>query len=44
VGCDQLAKIIPAANAAANRALQLAFQQVKGISNTTVPKLAAILQ
>ena len=44
VGCDQLAKIIPAANAAANRALQIAFQQVKGISNTTVPKLAAILQ
>ena len=44
VGCDQLAKIIPAANAAANRALQIAFHQVKGISNTTVPKLAAILQ
>lgn len=44
VGCDQLAKIIPAATAAANRALQIAFQQVKGIGNTTVPKLAAILQ
>jgi hypothetical protein len=44
VGCDQLAKIIPSAQAAANRALQIAFQQVKGISNTTVPKLAAILQ
>jgi hypothetical protein len=43
-GCDELAKIIPAANAAANRALQIAFQQVKGISNTTVPQLAAILQ
>jgi len=44
VGCDDLAKIIPAANAAANRALQIAFQQIKGISNTTVPQLAAILQ
>jgi hypothetical protein len=43
-GCDELAKIIPAANAAANRALQIAFQQVKGISGTTVPQLAAILQ
>ena len=43
-GCDELAKIIPAANAAANRALQIAFQQVKGISSTTVPQLAAILQ
>jgi hypothetical protein len=44
VGCDDLAKIIPPANAAANRALQIAFQQIKGISNTTVPQLAAILQ
>lgn len=43
-GCDELAKIIPSANAAANRALQISFQQVKGISNTTVPQLAAILQ
>lgn len=44
VGCDQLAKIIPPAEAAANRALQIAFQQIKGIKNTTGPKLAAILQ
>jgi hypothetical protein len=44
VGCDDLAKIIPPANAAANRALQVAFQQVKGISGTTAPQLAAILQ
>jgi len=43
-GCDDLAKIIPSAQAAANRALQIAFQQVKGISGTTVPQLAAILQ
>lgn len=44
VGCDELAKIIPPANAAANRALQIGFQQIKGISRTTVPQLAAILQ
>lgn len=44
VGCDDLAKIIPPATAAANRALQIAFQQVKGITRTTAPKLAAILQ
>lgn len=43
-GCDELAKIIPAANAAANRALQIGFQQIKGITGTTVPQLAAILQ
>jgi hypothetical protein len=39
-----LAKIIPAANAAANRALQISFQQIKGIRGTTGSKLAAILQ
>ena len=44
VGCDDLAKIIPPANAAANRALQISFQQIKGIRTTTATKLAAILQ
>ena len=44
VGCDDLAKIIPPANAAANRALQISFQQIKGIRGTTALKLAAILQ
>lgn len=44
VGCDDLAKIIPPANAAANRALQISFQQIKGIRGTTASKLAAILQ
>jgi hypothetical protein len=43
-GCDDLAKIIPQAQAAANRALQIGFQQIKGITGTTVPQLAAILQ
>ena len=44
VGCDELAKIIPPDTAAANRALQIAFQQIKGITGTTGPQLAAILQ
>jgi hypothetical protein len=44
VGCDDLSKIIPPANAAANRALQIGFQQIKGITGTTGPKLAAVLQ
>lgn len=44
IGCDELAKIIPPAQAQANRALQIAFQQIKGITGTTVPQLAAILQ
>ena len=43
-GCDDLGKIIPTAQAAANRALQIAFQQIKGITGTTAPQLAAILQ
>ena len=43
VGCDDLAKIIPPATAAANRALQISFQQIKGIKNTTAPALAEIL-
>jgi hypothetical protein len=34
-GCDELAKIVPQANAAASRALQIAFQQVKGITGVT---------
>jgi hypothetical protein len=44
VGCDELGKIIPPDTAAANRALQIAFQQIKGITGTTGPQLAAILQ
>lgn len=44
IGCDQLAKIIPPADAAASRALQIAFQQIKGINNVTTQQLAAVLQ
>lgn len=43
-GCDELAKIIPQANAAASRALQIGFQQIKGITGVTTQQLAAILQ
>jgi hypothetical protein len=43
-GCDDLAKIVPSAQAQANRALQIAYQQIKGIRGTTTQQLAAILQ
>ena len=43
-GCDDLAKITPSAQAQANRALQIAYQQIKGIRGTTTQQLAAILQ
>ena len=43
-GCDDLAKIVPSAQAQANRALQIAYQQIKGITGTTTQQLAAILQ
>lgn len=42
-GCDQLAKILPADQAAATRALQLAFAQVKNIGSVTLPDLAQAL-
>lgn len=43
-GCDDLAKIIPRDQAVANRALQVALQQVKGIETLTLPQLAASLR
>ena len=42
-GCDQLGKIEPPDQAVANRALQVAFAQVKGITSITLPELAEIL-
>jgi hypothetical protein len=42
-GCDELGKIIPPDQAVANKALQYQLQQVSGISNLTLPQLAAIL-
>ena len=42
-GCDELGKIIPPAQAVANKALQYQLQQVSGIAGVTLPQLAAIL-
>jgi len=42
-GCDELGKIIPPDQAVANKALQFELQQVSGISNLTLPQLAALL-
>lgn len=42
-GCDELGKLIPPAQAVANKALQFELQQVSGIQNLTLPELAAIL-
>jgi len=39
-GCDELGKIIPPAQATANKAIQVAFQQMNNIPNTTLPRLA----
>jgi len=39
-GCDELGKVIPPAQATANKAIQVSFQQINNIPNTTLPKLA----
>lgn len=39
-GCDELGKIIPPAQATANKAIQVAFQQINNIPNVTLPRLA----
>lgn len=39
-GCDELGKIIPPANAVANKAIQISLQQIPNITNTTLPLLA----
>ena len=39
-GCDELGKIIPPAQATANKAIQVAFQQLNNIPTTTLPRLA----
>jgi hypothetical protein len=43
VGCDELAKIVPTANAVGSKSMLIALQQVKGIANMTLPQLAAAL-
>lgn len=44
VGCDELAKIVPPANAVGSKAMLIAFQQIKGIEGMTLPKLAEALK
>lgn len=44
VGCDELAKIVPPANAVGSKAMLVALQQIKGIEGMTLPKLAAALK
>jgi len=39
-GCDELGKIIPPAQATANKAIQVAFQQINNVPTTTLPRLA----
>lgn len=39
-GCDELGKIIPPADAVANKAIQVALQQVPGITDSTLPEFA----
>lgn len=39
-GCDELGKIIPPADAVANKAIQVALQQVPGIAESTLPEFA----
>jgi hypothetical protein len=39
-GCDELGKIIPPANAVANKAIEVALKQINNIVTTTLPELA----
>ena len=39
-GCDELGKIIPPADAVANKAIQVSLQQINNISNVPLPDLA----
>lgn len=43
-GCEELGKIIPPDQAVANKALQVSFQQISGITNTTWPRLAEVVK
>lgn len=43
-GCEELGKVIPPDQAVANKALQVSFQQISGVSNTTWPRLAETIK
>ena len=40
-GCEDLGKVIPPAQAVSNKAVQVVFEQITNITNTTLPALAA---
>lgn len=42
-GCDDLSKIIPSDQAVSNRALQVSFAQIKGITDISLQQLAQVL-
>ena len=39
-GCEDLGKVIPPSQAVANKAVQVAFEQITNITNATIPALA----
>lgn len=39
-GCDDLGKIIPPADAVANKAIQVSLQQITGVANTTLRRMS----
>lgn len=43
-GCDELGKIIPQADAVANKAIQVALQQIAGIADSSLPALAQAIR
>jgi len=42
-GCEDLSKVIPPAQAVANKAVQVAFEQITNITNSTLPALSATI-
>ena len=42
-GCEDLGKVIPPGQAVSNKAVQVAFEQIINITNTTLPALAATI-
>jgi hypothetical protein len=44
IGCDELGKIVPSDQAVASKAIQYQLQQINGITNVSLPELAAILR
>lgn len=39
-GCDELGKVIPPADAVANKAIEVSLKQINNVANTTLPELA----